>query len=95
MRSIADAVGAAEDRKTAVFGDGDDDTPRVSVADEFGEAAIYGGFDLDMDEMRDISLRAASLYTTMAATQGLIPMFQGCFCDGVLTGLMLGLQESG
>lgn len=87
MSSLRRAMEAAQARKVAGFGD------RVSgivVSDaDICDRAIFGGFDIDYDELVATSIAVAEAYTQAAFNLGLGPLFSSVWCDGLLTGMLL------
>jgi len=93
MKDVERALAAVESRKQAVFGGDGTGPPQTVVATPFQQAALLGGFDIDMDQLEEISARAAAFFCDMSITAGLLPLFQGAWTDGLLVGLLLGQQS--
>lgn len=94
MTSIEAAVGAAEVRKATIFGDSEDAGLVVTAQGEFRQRAIYSGFDIDMDELADVSHRAGDFFCRMTPSIGLRALFIACWTDAFLIGLLAGQQTS-
>lgn len=86
MSRLEAAIQAAEDRKTASLGD--DASGLVFSSTEMQDRAVFGGFDLDYDELLDTATRVGNYFTGMASGVGLHALFLACWLDGMLTGLL-------
>jgi hypothetical protein len=93
MTSIEKAVEAAEQRKSAIFGS-EDDSPRLETGTKDGERAVYSGFDINVDELHEVAGRAGLLFARHADYSGLVPLFEGCWADGFLVGLLAARQAN-
>lgn len=89
MTVIRDAVRAAEDRKYAAGLSTSGPQQLVFSEGELNDRAIFGGFDIDYDELVATIGQAAAFFSAHAAMQPLIPLFSGCWADGFLVGLMV------
>lgn len=89
MTTLTDAMQAAEDRKTAALGEAEDDT--VTLPSEFQRRAVFSGFDLDEEELKEVAARAGSYMAKLAAMSDmpLSQVFATCWTDAFLTGLMV------
>lgn len=88
MSVLTDGIDAAEQRKQALFGD--EYLSAQLMIDPDGGRAIFNGFDIDMTEFEELSLRAGGLFLSCAGTMGLLRLFQGAWAEGLLVGLMIG-----
>jgi hypothetical protein len=95
MSLLTDAIEAAEARKTAAFGETDHAT--IELPEAFHRRAIFSGYDLDDNEMLEVSERAGYYMSRIAANSDL-PLHTVCattWIDGMLVGLMIAkLSES-
>jgi hypothetical protein len=84
---LEQAMHAANERKIAAVGSEDDG---LVIADtDTQDRAVFLGFDIDYSELVATSTQIAELYSRNAHSIGLRPLFISCWCDGLLTGLLL------
>lgn len=88
MSNLKRAIVRAEERKNSAFPEG---TVGLQTG-EFESRAIFGGFDIDHDELNNVSSMAGSLFHTasLQGDLGLRPLFSAAWTEGFLVGLMLG-----
>lgn len=91
MSTLTDAIVAADERKSAAIGDAEG--PVVYTGGDFSERAIFSGFDIDHDELIDVSRRAASLFANQAMNLPLLHVFMCCWVDALLVGCMIGSRS--
>jgi hypothetical protein len=89
MTSLERAMAAANERKMAALSD-DDSEGVVFAEGEFQDRAVFSGFDIQYGELIGTSAAVANVYTQAAHGTGLRPLFISAWCDGLLTGLLLG-----
>jgi hypothetical protein len=88
MSVLTNAIEAANERKLAV-GLPDDGTLKFTESTT-EDRMVFGGFDLDYDEVAKAVEAAGSFFTMQACGEHpLIPLFRACWADGLLTGLMV------
>lgn len=81
---------AALQRKMAVTGTEAAGDPEIVYSrGEQDNRAMFSGFDIEHDELKGSSLAVGDFYAENARLIGLRPLFVSCWCDGLLTGLML------
>lgn len=88
MTLLTEAIGAAEARKVAAFGDG---VSGLVGDDPLQSRAIFSGFDLDHDELTEMANRVG-IYFNAALLDGMMgprPLFSAAWTDGFLIGLLL------
>jgi hypothetical protein len=80
---------AANERKMAALGATEDETTRLGFGSELSDRAVFGGFDIGYDELTSTSIAVGDFYAKNTHSLGLHPLFVSCWCDGLLTGLLL------
>lgn len=85
MITLSDAVDAMDERKVAVYGDGD------GLVYEGQQRRLMVGLDLDFDELHNIASLGASIWLTGLLTGAcdIGEALRGLWADGVMTGLLL------
>lgn len=86
MTRLEQAMKAANDRKMAAVG-GDEGI--VFSDSELADRAVFSGFDVEYGELVSTSTHIGEFYSHNAHGMGLRPLFISCWCDGLLTGLLL------
>lgn len=77
------AIEAAEARKTAAFGD----VVGVVEGQQQGRA-VFSGFDIDFEQLTEVSNMAAMNFSGLASGIALGPLFSMAWTDGFLIGLL-------
>lgn len=95
MSQLRDAMEACLERKMAVTGTAETGEPEIVYSrGELDNRAMFSGFDIDYGELKGSSLAVGDFYAENARLIGLRPLFVSCWCDGLLTGLMLASLPS-
>lgn len=94
MISLSDAIHAGEKRKTAAFAHHlpDGGGGIVFSDSEVSDRAIFGGFDVDYEELKSTSITAGQYFASHAGGIGLIPLFTSAWIEGLLVGLLASQQ---
>lgn len=88
MTRLTDAVDAVEARKESALGT---DQSGLVTGDNGQSRAIFSGFDIDFDELTEMTERVA-IYYNAAVQEGMMgirPLFSSAYIEGMLVGLML------
>lgn len=90
MSVLEDAARAAEARKAAAIGE--TINAEIKSPTHLQRAAVFSGFDLDIQELDETAERAGYWFAQLAASGDLAlrDVFSTCWVDALLVGIMIG-----
>lgn len=89
MSRLQEAMQLANNRKMAAVNTQEEEATRLVLGTELSDRVVFGGFDIEHEELAGTSMAVGDFYTQHAYYNGLHSLFVSAWCDGLLTGLLL------